>query len=110
MKKCIEDLSQKKENALAGLLDFIHADLCGPMQIASPGGARYFMTCKDDSSCFTELYFLRSKDVAVSKFKGLEPRFSLISFLYLIYYSFLFHMLGMATNLRTRFNRGVEIF
>ena len=65
--------------------ELIHADLCGPMQIMSPGGMRYFMTCKDDASCYTELYFLHSKDEANSKFKGLTA------------------------NLRSRLNRGVEI-
>jgi hypothetical protein len=56
------------------------------MQIVAPGGMRYFMTCKDDAMCYTELYFLRSKNEALSKFRG------------------------MAANLHTRFNRGVEIF
>jgi hypothetical protein len=51
--------------------ELIHADLCGPMQIVSPGGMKYFLTFKDDATCYTELYFLRSKDEAFSKFKGL---------------------------------------
>ena len=65
---------RKRCNKIGGL---IHADLCGPMQIVSPGLA----------SCVF-----------------------LILFLNLIYHSFTLHMLGMAANLRTRFNRGVEIF
>jgi hypothetical protein len=56
------------------------------------------------------LYFLRSKDEAVTKFKGLTSCVFLILFLNLIYYSFTLHILGMAAKLRTRFNRGVEIF
>ena len=80
------------------------------MQIVSPGGIKYFMTCKDDASCYTELYFLCPKNEAVTKFKGLTSCVFLILFLNLIYYSFILHILGMAAKLRTRFNRGVEIF
>ena len=74
---------EKRSHRIGGL---IHADLYDPMQIVAPGAMRYFMTCKDDASCYTELYFLRSKNEALSKFRG------------------------MAANLHTRFNRGVEIF
>lgn len=50
--------------------ELIHADLCGPMQVSSPNGTRYFMTCRDDATGYTEVFFLQSKDEAATKFKG----------------------------------------
>lgn len=48
-------------------LDLIHTDLCGPMS-ASIGGAKYFMTCIDDHSRKTFVYFLKYKSEAFDKF------------------------------------------
>lgn len=39
----------------------IHSDLCGPMSVASPSGASYFLTFKDDFTGFRVLYFLTHK-------------------------------------------------
>jgi hypothetical protein len=42
----------------------IHSDVCGPLQVVTPGGNRYFVTLKDDHSgwCVTQL--LKSKSEA----------------------------------------------
>lgn len=45
-------------------LELIHADLCGPMEQESLGGARYFLLLKDDYSAFRVVYFLRHKSNA----------------------------------------------
>lgn len=41
--------------------EIIHADLCGPMQVNSIGGSRYFLLLKDDFSHFRTVYYLKSK-------------------------------------------------
>ncbi|KAH9779667.1 hypothetical protein KPL71_007786 [Citrus sinensis] len=52
-----------------GTLDYIHADLWGPTQTASLGGARYFMSLIDDFSRMVWVYVLKNKDYAFEKFK-----------------------------------------
>lgn len=47
--------------------DIIYTDLCGPMQVNSLGGARYFLLLKDDYSHFRIVHFLRNKSDAASK-------------------------------------------
>lgn len=37
--------------------ELIHSDVCGPMQVASIGGARYFLLFKDDCSHFRTIFF-----------------------------------------------------
>ena len=37
------------------------ADLAGPMATESLGGNKYFLVVKDESSCFRQVYFLKSK-------------------------------------------------
>lgn len=41
--------------------EIIHADVCGPMEVASYGGARYFLFMKDDHSHYRHVYFLKHK-------------------------------------------------
>ncbi len=49
-------------------LQLVHSDLCGPMQVPSLGGARYFCTFIDDYTRYTSIYFLKSKDECFSRF------------------------------------------
>lgn len=42
-------------------LVLVHSDLCGPMEIPSHGGSKYFMTFIDDFSHKIFIYFLKSK-------------------------------------------------
>src|SRR5688572_5737299 len=51
------------------VLGLIHSDLCGPMQVSSVGGARYFLTFTDDYTRYSVVYFLKSKTEVVDKFK-----------------------------------------
>lgn len=39
-----------------------YTDVCGPMQVASIGGAKYFVEFIDDHSRWCEVRFLKSKD------------------------------------------------
>ena len=38
-----------------------HSDLCGPMSVASPGGALYLIIFKDDFTGYRVLYFFNHK-------------------------------------------------
>lgn len=50
------------------ILEIVHADLCGPMEEVSLGGARYVMVLVDDFSRKVFVYLLKSKGDAVDKF------------------------------------------
>lgn len=50
-------------------LDIIHSDVCGPLEVKSLGGARYFLTFTDDYTRKVLVYFLHSKSDVFSKFK-----------------------------------------
>ena len=39
----------------------IHSDLCGPMQVSTPNGSRYFLLFTDDYSGWRTVYFLKNK-------------------------------------------------
>jgi transposase InsO family protein len=44
----------------------IHSDICGPLQVATPGGNRFFVTLKDDYSGWCATRLLKNKsEVAV---------------------------------------------
>lgn len=42
-------------------LELVHADVCGPMETTSLGGARYFLLLKDDFTNYRVVYFLKQK-------------------------------------------------
>ena len=42
----------------------IHSDLCGPMSCTSPGGAKYFVSFKDDYRGYVTVNFLKNKSDA----------------------------------------------
>lgn len=50
-------------------LELVHTDLCGPLSTKSLSGSRYVLTITDDFSRFTWLFFLKSKDETLPKFK-----------------------------------------
>ena len=51
------------------LLEIIHSDLCGPMQVDSLGGSKYVLTFTDDCSRYSVVYFLKRKSEVLSKFQ-----------------------------------------
>ena len=48
----------KKSN----ILDLVYSDICGPMDVKSMGGIKYFLTFIDDASRKWLVYLLRTKD------------------------------------------------
>ncbi|GJU28422.1 retrovirus-related pol polyprotein from transposon TNT 1-94 [Tanacetum coccineum] len=52
----------KSENTNLEVLNTLHMDLCGPMQVQTINGKKYILVIIDDYSRFTWVKFLRSKD------------------------------------------------
>ena len=50
-------------------LEFVHADLCGPITPTSIGGCKYFLLLVDDFSRWMWVYTLSGKSEAFSTFK-----------------------------------------
>src|ERR1044072_1595075 len=53
------------------VLELLHVDLMGPMQVESLGGKRYAFVCVDDYSRFTWISFIREKSDTFDVFKDL---------------------------------------
>lgn len=53
-------------------LELVHADLCGPITPATPGGKRYFLLMVDDVSRFTWLVLLSTKDEAEAAIRRIK--------------------------------------
>lgn len=51
------------------VLELLHVDLMGPMQVESLGDKRYVYVCVDDYSRFTRVYFLREKSDTFETFQ-----------------------------------------
>lgn len=60
-----------RENELLGL---VHSDICGPIDIESLGGAKYFVTFIDDCSRYTETVMLRRRSDVLQAFKDYKHR------------------------------------
>lgn len=56
--------------------EFVHSDVCGPMQTRSLGGAEYFVTFKDDATAFRHVYFLKHKADVLYRFIEFERMLS----------------------------------
>lgn len=52
-----------------GLLELIHSDVCGPMEVQSLGGTHYFVTFIDDYSRKVFVYLIKNKSDVFDKFK-----------------------------------------
>ena len=51
------------------LLQLVHSDVSGPIEIQSIGGARYFVSFIDDYSKWTVVYFMQRKSKVLACFK-----------------------------------------
>ena len=51
------------------LLEIVHTDICGPMKNKTIGGCKYFIIFTDYKSRYVTVYFLKSKNEALSCFK-----------------------------------------
>lgn len=60
---------QKSSSRKSNILDLIYSDVCGPIEVESLGGSKYFLTFIDDASRKLWVFFLRSKDQVFRYFK-----------------------------------------
>ncbi|KAG8381639.1 hypothetical protein BUALT_Bualt06G0142500 [Buddleja alternifolia] len=58
-----------KGNRATQLLELIHTDVCGPMNIQARGGFEYFITFIDDYSRYGYVYLMKHKSETFEKFK-----------------------------------------
>jgi transposase InsO family protein len=58
-----------KGNRAKDLLELIHTDVCGPVNIRARGGYEYFITFTDDYSRYGYTYLLHRKSEAFEKFR-----------------------------------------
>ncbi|GAA0153069.1 hypothetical protein LIER_11392 [Lithospermum erythrorhizon] len=56
------------------ILELLHMDLMGPMQVESVGGKKYVYVCVDDYSRYTWVEFLRDKSDAFEVFQQLAAQ------------------------------------
>jgi len=56
------------------LLSLVHSDICGPINVESAGGARYFVTFIDDYSRYTVTVMLRNRSDVVQAFKDYKRK------------------------------------
>ena len=57
------------KHTIDGVLDYIHADVWGPIDVMSKGGAYYFLTFVDDFSKKVWVHYLAHKSEVFSRFK-----------------------------------------
>jgi hypothetical protein len=65
---------KSKENRANGLLAVVHSDVCGPIQVVSLGGSRYFGSFTDDHSKWSEVYCMKMKSEVLDHFKISQKR------------------------------------
>jgi transposase InsO family protein len=51
------------------ILEIVHTDVCGPMDMMSLGGSKYFVTFIDDKTHKMFIYFLKTKDEVLRTFQ-----------------------------------------
>lgn len=59
----------RKSTRRQGKLELVHSDVCGPIEVESLGGNRYFVTFIDDATRKTWVYMLKNKSQVLETFK-----------------------------------------
>lgn len=68
-KECVKRFPKRKGKRAKELLELVHTDLAGPMEVESLGGNRYYLIFVDDYSRKIFSYLLNSKTEVFAKFK-----------------------------------------
>ena len=63
-----QPIPRKSDSRATGPLDLVHSDVCGPLQVHSMGGSRYFVTFIDDYSKWAAVYPMKAKSECSSWF------------------------------------------
>jgi hypothetical protein len=67
--KNIKNPFPRRDGKAEGILELVHSDVCGPMPSTSLNRYLYYVSFIDDYSRKTWVYFLKSKDEVLGKFK-----------------------------------------
>eukprot|EP00794_Sanderia_malayensis_P008304 gene8304-biopygen6716 len=59
------------KSSTSKILELIHSDVCGPINVPSVGGSRYLLTFIDDLSRYTTVYIIKQKSEVLERFKEL---------------------------------------
>ena len=70
-KQLKESHSSLQQTTTSRVLELLHMDLMGPMQVESISGKRYVFVCVDDFSRFTWVDFIKEKSETFNVFKML---------------------------------------
>ena len=62
LENIIEFLFYKSLERKSNILELVYSDVCGPFEVESLGGNRYFVTFIDDASRKVWVYLLKAKD------------------------------------------------
>lgn len=62
-------IPKKSDSRASAVLDLVHSDVVGPLEVPSIGGFRYFVTFIDDHSNWTVEYAMRTKSETFEYFK-----------------------------------------
>ncbi len=62
-------IPKKVTNKTSQLLELVHSDVNGPIEVLSQGGSRYFVTFIDDFSRWTTVYTMKQKSETFESFK-----------------------------------------
>lgn len=71
-KLCSLPFPQKSNRVTKEVLELVHTDVCGPMNVKSIAGNRYFLTFIDDYSRKIYVYFLQTKSQVFERFKKFQ--------------------------------------
>ena len=63
-----------KGNRSKEVLELVHSDLCGPMNIQARGGFEYFITFIDDYSRYRYIYLMSRKSECLEKFRVFKTK------------------------------------
>ena len=67
--KMVNQPYQQKNKRCSRKLQLIHTDICGPMNVTSNSGYRYFITFIDDASGMVQVYYLKKRSESVQKLR-----------------------------------------
>ena len=63
-----------KGNMAKNLLELLHTNVCGPMNVKARGGYEYFITFTDDCFNYRYIYLMHRKSEALEKAKSFERK------------------------------------
>jgi hypothetical protein len=67
--KYVKHIKKMGATHSSGVLEIIHTDICGPINVKSVDGFNSFIIFTDDFSCYGYIYLIRERSKMLDKFK-----------------------------------------